>query len=204
MSLDKWLLFVSVCLTASMTPGPGILAVIAHSINIGARRAIPVMLGILAGLSLLAFLAALGLGTILESSRELFVAMKFLGAGYLFYLGIRLVLSNTTARSGSPNVTLVDPSKQFMHGLTVSLVNPKAIGFFSALFVQFVNDSGNIIIQLSILYTTLVSCSVFALLFYSFGAQLISPVLKKYAKVFNRLTGGCFIGLSAMLIMSDN
>jgi homoserine/homoserine lactone efflux protein len=205
MSLDQWFLFVGVCLTASMTPGPGILTVIAHSIDIGIKRTIPVMFGILTGLSLLAFLAIVGLGAILESSKTLLIIMKLMGAGYLFYLGGRLLISkNTTSIPVRSGATQDRPIRQFMHGLCVSFVNPKAIGFFSALFLQFVDGTGGVFTQLAILYITLVGCSIFALLFYSFGAQLISPAIKKYARVFNRLTGGCFIGLSALLVLSEN
>lgn len=205
MSLDQWFLFVSVCLAASMTPGPGILTVITHSVNIGAKRTIPVMFGILTGLSLLAMLAILGLGAILESSKVLFTVVKLIGAGYLFYLGTRLVISKHTAACPVGSDVIADkPIKQFMHGICVSLVNPKAIGFFSALFIQFVDASGDLLTQIAILYSTVLGCSIFALLFYSFGAQLISPAIKKYAMIFNRLTGGCFIGLSAVLVLSDN
>lgn len=204
MSLDEWFLFVGICSAASMTPGPAILAVIAQSINLGTRRTIPVMLGILSGLSLLALLAILGLEALLQSSPTIFAMLRILGAGYLFYLGVRILLSSTAANKDLIKVTGAKPAKQFMYGVTVSLVNPKAIVFFSALFIQFIDVSSGFLIQFATLYLTLIGCSVFSLFFYSLGAQIISSTMKKYARMVNRITGGCFIGLSTILVLSNN
>ena len=69
MSIENWTLFVAVCLVASMTPGPGILSVITHSVYHGTKNSIPIILGILSGLFLLSIMAVMGLGVLLESSK---------------------------------------------------------------------------------------------------------------------------------------
>ena len=204
MSIENWILFVTVCLFASMTPGPGILSVITHSVYHGTKNSIPIILGILSGLFLLSIMAVMGLGVLLESSKTLFTWLQYIGAAYLCFIGIK------TFKSKSPFPTELCPEKQkkstiklYLQGISVSLVNPKAIGFFSALFLPFINPNGNIYSQFTILLSTLLGCSTFSLFFYSIGAQIISPTIKNYTKAFNKVTGSCFIGLSVMLATSN-
>lgn len=204
MSIENWILFVTVCLVASMTPGPGILSVITHSVYHGTKKSIPIILGILSGLSLLALMAVLGLGILLESSKTLFIWLQYLGAAYLCIIGIKIFKSKTPlpteSCSGKQKAGLI---KLYFQGVSVSLVNPKAIGFFSALFLPFINPNGNVFSQFTVLLLTLLGCSTFSLFFYSIGAQIISPAIKKYTNVFNKITGGCFIGLSVMMVTSN-
>jgi len=95
MSIENWSLFVAVTLVASMTPGPGILSVITHSVYHGTKNSIPMILGILSGLSLLSLMAVMGLGILLESSKTLFIWLQYLGAAYLCIIGIKTFRSKT-------------------------------------------------------------------------------------------------------------
>lgn len=205
MLLESWMIFVSVCFVASMTPGPGILSVITHSVSYGTKHSIPIILGILSGLSLLSLMAIMGLGVILESSKELFSWLQYIGAAYLCFIGIKAFrMKSDLSAEKCPE----KPQKSFivlyLHGIGVSMVNPKALGFFSALFLPFINPDGDTYSQFIILLLTLLGCSTFSLFFYSIGAQAVSPTIKKYSNAFNKITGGCFIGLSLMLATSSN
>lgn len=203
MSFENWILFVIVSLIASMTPGPSILSVITFSVYNGTKKSIPIILGVLSGLFLLATLAILGLGALLESSIALFKVLQYIGSAYLLYLGVKLFF---TKAGNIPNEETYNQNNNFrklyFQGLGVSLVNPKAIGFFSAMFLPFINPDKSPIFQFIILFATLFVCSVFALFFYSIGAQLVAPSIKKFANIFNRVTGGIFIGMSILLIRS--
>ncbi len=95
MSIENWILFVTVWLAATMTPGPGILSVTTLSVHHGAKSSIPIILGILSGLSLLSLMAVMGLGILLESSKTLFSWFQYLGAAYLCVTGIRTFRSKT-------------------------------------------------------------------------------------------------------------
>ncbi len=205
MSLESWMLFVTVCLVASMTPGPGILSVITHSVSYGTKHSIPIILGILSGLFLLSLMAIMGLGVVLESSKELFFWLQYIGAAYLCFIGIKAF---GTKSNFSSDKCPKKPKKSiivlYIHGIGVSMVNPKALGFFSALFLPFLNPNSNTYSQYIILLLTLFGCSTFSLFFYSIGAQAVSPMIKKYSNAFNKVTGGCFIGLSLMLVTSSN
>ncbi|MCJ8352111.1 LysE family translocator [Moritella sp.] len=204
MSIESWLVFVTICLIASLTPGPGILSVITHSVYYGAKKSWPIILGILSGLTLLALMSVLGLGILLESSQTLFIWLQYMGAAYLLILGIRMWKSKASSPiKACSEVKQISFVKLYFQGIGVSLVNPKAIGFISALFLPFINPDGNVVLQFSILLLTLLVCSTFSLLFYSMGAQIISPSIKKYINAFNKITGGCFIGLSIILATSN-
>jgi threonine/homoserine/homoserine lactone efflux protein len=187
-----------------MTPGPGILSVITHSVYHGTKKSIPIILGILSGLSLLSLMAFMGFGILLESSKTLFIWLQYLGAAYLCIIGIKIFKSKTSLPTEScsekQKASLI---KLYFQGIGVSLVNPKAIGFFSALFLPFINPNGNVLSQFTVLLLTLLGCSTFSLFFYSIGAHIISPSIKKYINVFNKITGGCFIGLSVMMATSN-
>ncbi|MCP4745659.1 MAG: LysE family translocator [Desulfobacteraceae bacterium] len=203
MSVENWILFVTVCFVASMTPGPGILSVITHSVYYGTKNSIPIILGILSGLFLLSLMAVMGLGALLESSKTLFIWLQYVGAAYLCFIGIKTFKLKTPF----PEKPCTDKQKKntinlYLQGISVSLVNPKAIGFFSALFLPFITPNGNVHLQFAILLMTLLGCSTFSLFFYSIGAQIVSPAIKKYTKILNKITGSCFIGLSVMLATS--
>ena len=192
MLLESWMIFVTVCFVASMTPGPGILSVITHSVSYGTKHSIPIILGILSGLFLLSLMAIMGLGVVL-------------GAAYLCFIGIKAFRTKSDL---STEKCPEKPQKSFivlyLHGIGVSMVNPKALGFFSALFLPFINPDGDTYSQFIILLLTLLGCSTFSLFFYSIGAQAVSPTIKKYSNAFNKITGGCFIGLSLMLATSSS
>jgi len=204
MSIENWILFVTVCLVASMTPGPGILSIITHSVYHGTKNSIPIILGILSGLFLLSLMALMGLGVLLGSSKTLSIWLQYLGAVYLCFIGIKTFKSKTHFPTESCLEKQKESSiKLYLQGVGVSLVNPKALGFFSALFLPFINLNGNVYSQFTVLLLTLLGCSTFSLFFYSIGAQIISPTIKKYTKAFNKITGSCFIGLSIILVTSN-
>jgi threonine/homoserine/homoserine lactone efflux protein len=150
-------------------------------------------------------MAIMGLGVVLESSKELFFWLQYIGAAYLCYIGIKAFRTksdlSTEKSSGKPQQSF---TVLYLHGIGVSMVNPKSLGFFSALFLPFISPKGNTYSQFLILLITLLGCSTFSLFFYSIGAEAVSPMLKKYANTFNKVTGGCFIGLSIMLATSSN
>ncbi|SDT88020.1 LysE family translocator [Desulfobacula phenolica] len=204
MSLENWVLFVTVCLIASMTPGPVILSVITHSLNHGTKNSIPIILGILSGLFLLSLMAVMGLGVLLESSKTMFIWLQYFGAAYLCFIGIKTFKSKAFFSTESClEKQKESPIKLYLQGVGVSVANPKALGFFSALFLPFINLDCNVYSQFAVLLLTLLGCSVFSLFFYSIGAQIISPAIKKYTKAFNKITGSCFIGFSVMLVTSN-
>ena len=201
MNIESWILFCTTCLIASMTPGPSIVAVVKESASKGLKRTMPMIIGVLAGLLFLAVSAGFGLSVVLEKSKILFTILRYIGGIYLFYLGIQAFFFS------SGKVDCEDNSQRngslFFKGLGLTLSNPKAIAYFSALFIPFINQNGSFILQLSILIITMIGCSITALLFYGVISEKANGFMRKYSKAFNRLTGSAFMGFSILIFAKD-
>ncbi|VEC77271.1 homoserine/homoserine lactone efflux protein [Raoultella ornithinolytica] len=133
-------------LIASLTiasPGPGVLFTLTNTFNYNLRHAMAGIIGVAAGMGVISIVAASSIGAIITTSWLALLAVKIIGAAYLIYLGSKLfrsvprAMNNNAATAGSD----VAPStgKSFRQGMLVSLLNPKAIVFFMALFPQFIN-----------------------------------------------------------------
>lgn len=159
-------------------------------------------------------LTALGAATVLKTFPMIFNTIKFLGAAYLIYIGLRLIISATHAWKNSKNGELelpktkdISAKKAFNKALLVSLLNPKAILFFLSFFVQFVNpDYPNPILPFAILVTTLqfVSFMYLTTLIY-IGSQL-AATFHKYKRIKATSSGGVgavFIAFAVKLALAS-
>lgn len=128
-------------------PGPNSLFVLATAAAKGIRPGYLAASGILVGDSILITLTAAGAGTLLQTMPVLFYALRAVGAGYLFYLGVRILWSlyKPTAAESNPQPELLEQQVKhqnyFSKALVLSLLNPKAILFLLSFFVQFVDPS---------------------------------------------------------------
>jgi len=196
MSFETWLLFVLTCIVGAATPGPGNLSVISTGFNHGARKSVLVILGILSGLLMLSVLAIAGFSAVLLASERLFRWVQFAGAAYILYLGIRLLRSPSVLKPSGPETKGRGPWRFFLHGIAVSVVNPKSIGFFVALLPPFINPQGNLALQYTILISTQMMVTLLVLLSYSLSTRRLAPWLREYGGAFNKVTGGLFVGLA--------
>lgn len=201
MNIENWILFCTTCLIASLAPGPSIVAVVKESSLNGLKRTMPMIIGVLAGLFFLAVLAGFGLSVVLEKSQFLFTILRYIGGSYLLYLGIQAFFfsSEKTECEGHSQCK----GSLFFKGLGLTLANPKALAYFSALFIPFINQNGSFILQFSILVITMIGCSITALLFYGIISEKANGFIRKYSKAFNRLTGSAFMGFSILVFAKD-
>lgn len=210
MDLSNWLVFCSVALVVTFSPGPGVLLAISNSLALGPRRAMLSSLGNAAGLIVISSVAMLGMGVVLATSAVAFMALKLAGAGYLVYLGIKQWRSKGSsfadldpANGGDSGRT---PWRLFGQGLTVALTNPKAILFFSALFPQFITTEAPVALQFSLLTATFVLCAVASHTFYVLLAKVLKRQLgsQKRMRMFNIASGSVFmvLGLSMLRLRS--
>ncbi len=200
MHLSNWLLFCSVALLVTFSPGPAVLLAISNAIAVGPRRAMISSMGNGFGL----FMA--GMGVVLATSATAFMLLKLAGALYLVYLGIKQWRSKTSIVADAPVAPgAANPNsfwKLFRQGLTVALTNPKAILFFSALFPQFITPGEPVGIQFAVLTASFVACAMLAHLFYANLARLLKSQLATpgRARLFNRISGGAFVLLGLSLL----
>ena len=207
MTLSNWLVFLSVALLTTFTPGPAVLLAISNSIAQGPRRALICSLGNALGLFVVSGVAMAGMGVVLATSSTAFTALKVAGAAYLVYLGVKQWRNRensfaTVSVLHSPNARW----RLFGQGISVALTNPKAILFFSALFPQFLTPDAPLLEQFMVLTTTF---ALSALLSHVFYALLASKLRKLFAspqraQLFNRVSGGLFVLLGLSLLRLQN
>ena len=143
-------LFLTAAVILAITPGPGIFYVLTRSISGGRRAGIASSLGTAVGGLGHVLAAALGLSAVLATSAFAFGAVKFLGAAYLIYLGIRTLLRG----EDSLLVGTMQPSsmqRMFLQGITTEALNPKTALFFLAFIPQFIDLHGWIVAQFMLL-----------------------------------------------------
>lgn len=199
MEFQSWLLFSSIALVATLSPGPAVLLVTTHTIAYGTPRAIFTIVGNICGLFVMSLFSVLGLGALVMLSATLFTLIKWIGGCYLIYLGVRLWRHGFGL--SAPADTLSHNSSKtnfrlYIQGLMVALSNPKAIAFTTALFPQFINNANPLLPQFTILVITFMSYSFFCLLLYSLLSINARKKLSnsKWEKRVSRLFGGLFIG----------
>ncbi len=133
-------IFVLAALVLLLTPGPAVLYIVARSIDQGRRAGLVSMLGVHAGTLVHISAAAAGVSAVLAASATAFSAVKFLGAGYLVYLGLRRILQRS-AVSGNAAARRARLRRAFLDGVVVNVLNPKTALFFLAFLRQFVDVS---------------------------------------------------------------
>ena len=209
MTLQSWLMYLALVLVATSTPGPAVLFIMTNASLHGWRKAVFAALVNIAGLLCLGIIAVTGLGTILSASEILFSMIKYMGAAYLIYLGIKLFIQKDSDLTTINNHLIskdISSLKLFFQALGVALSNPKAIIFLTALFPQFININQTLLPQFSMLIVTLMLCSFFFLMFYALLAHKAKAWLTKpnRIKAVNRTSGSIFVGIGVFLETSSN
>lgn len=135
LDLAPFAAFIALTFVASITPGPAVLLVMAHGLKGGWMSSLKASLGVQAGNGIYLTASALGLGAILAASETLFHAVKWIGAGYLVYLGLKTIRNaRAAAPTGGREPILARP---FQQAAMAQLANPKSVLFFGALMPQF-------------------------------------------------------------------
>jgi leucine efflux protein len=129
--------FVVAIIVFLAIPGPGNLALITSTGKGGVRGGLAATFGVIAGDQVLMWLAVAGVAALLSSYPAAFSAVQWLGAAYLAWLGFKML----TAKPGDAPVLNIRPRQYFQQGLTITLLNPKAIVFYMAFFPLFVDPA---------------------------------------------------------------
>jgi len=151
--MNSYLLYIAIASATIASPGPGVVFTICNTIRDGFRGAVAGVLGIAFGMLCIALLSASSVAVILSASAFAFTVLKFVGAAYLIYLGIKLWRSNTSI---STDIVTVQKTnlKKFIEGLFITFLNPKPIFFFMALFPQFIDKNQPNLAQFLLLVLT--------------------------------------------------
>lgn len=190
MDIELWFVFVVLETALCLTPGPAVLYVFSVAARYGAPASMSANAGVVTGNTVYFILTALGLGAIILASHNLFSALKWIGALYLIWLGLNMVIGQRSAPETKAGP--VPSMKLFRGGAALQLANPKSLIFFGAILPQFVDPHGVIWLQFLILGVT--SQVIEALVLGAYGlmadrsAQLIR--MPNFAASIDRVSGG--------------
>lgn len=179
-----------------------------HGIHYGKSRCLATALGSVASAMILMAASAAGLGALLSATEYGFTILKYCGAAYLLFLGIKLLLTKSSAKGldlqhikgkGSPK-------QMFKQAFLVGISNPKDLLFFGALFPQFIDITAPQGPQLAILAVTWAIVDFSFVMIYASMANVLAPTLKTSNKLhwFDRTSGGVFLTLAAILVSREN
>jgi threonine/homoserine/homoserine lactone efflux protein len=196
------LLFVGASLALLAVPGPAVIYVVTRSLDQGHRAGIVSVLGVETGTFAYALAAAAGLTGLIAASEIGFTIVKYAGAAYLVYLGVRKLLERDEPQDALPAAR----SRLFLRGLLVQLLNPKIAIFFLAFLPQFVDSSGGpVALQILVLGTiftllAVLSDGAYVLLAGAVGGWLRSG--RRARRTLVKVSGGVYIGLGVSAALS--
>jgi len=202
MSIELWIVYLIAAFGLSLTPGPNGLLAVTHGARFGFRSSIFTVLGGALGFFVLIAVSLAGMGALLLASEAAFTTAKWLGTAYLVYLGARLWRAPApfVAPASSAGAPLdARRSRLFAEGFLVAASNPKGIIFFAAFLPQFMTPGASFPTQLAVFGGTFVAIEIAYELMLAGLAHRIAPWLRRHGRVFNRLTGGTFVGIGAVL-----
>jgi threonine/homoserine/homoserine lactone efflux protein len=193
-----WGLFVVASVVLLLTPGPAVLFIIARSAQQGRTAGLVSVLGIHLGTIVHILAAAVGLSALIVSSALAFAIVKYLGAAYLIWMGIRTLMAKD-ARPEMPVVPAEPLHRAFRDGFVVNLFNPKTAIFFLAFLPQFVDPARSalhwqiLILGLTFMGLGILSDGIFALLAGAAGDVLRRS--RRLQRLLRWFSGTSFIGL---------
>jgi threonine/homoserine/homoserine lactone efflux protein len=202
--IENFAVFVGAGIALNLAPGPDTLYVLARAGAGGTRAGVASAFGIAAGSVAHTLAAALGLSAILASSALAFTLVKFAGAAYLVWLGLRMLLARAQPGAARAVALRGDAvAAAFRQGLATNVLNPKVALFFLAFLPQFVDAAapdamlGFMLLGLTFVGTGLAWCLVLALLGGAMGAFLRRR--PAFGRWLDRAAGAVFVGLGVKL-----
>jgi threonine/homoserine/homoserine lactone efflux protein len=203
MDPQVWLAFVAASAVLLVIPGPTILLVVSYALGRGWRTAAPVAAGVALGDLTAMTLSMLGLGVLLASSAALFTALKWLGAAYLIWLGVKLwraggVLETAARSDATPRLRML------AHAWLVTTLNPKSLVFFVAFVPQFVDPARPFwpqALALEATFVVLAFANAFAYALLGARARRLAAS-PRAIRIVNRAGGTALIGAGAVTALT--
>lgn len=204
MNFNTWFLFFGMTFVVSATPGPNMLLVMSSSARFGVRAAVATMAGCMGSMLLMMGISAAGLGALLHAFPAVFDVLRLAGAAYLAYLGVlswRAPVQEGAADPQAPPAASPNAWALYRQGAMVAASNPKAMLFAAAFFPQFIDAGSAPLPQFAILLATFTVIEVSWYFAYAFSGHKLSKYLQRahVMRMFNRVTGGVFIGFAGLM-----
>ena len=203
------LLVVAAGLLLNLTPGPDVLYIVSHALKSGVRAGVVAAFGITAGCFVHIIAAALGLSALMAASSTAFAVLKWLGAAYLLWVGVRMLFSR--ASSAAPALATAGPASAksvFLGGFWTNALNPKVALFFLAFVPQFIapgtDDKALAFFLLGVLFNfNAIFVNVAWALAAGWTARRVGAV-RRGMHWLERGAGALFIGFGIRLALAEN
>ncbi len=195
MTFETWAAFAAATAVLLVIPGPTILLVVSYALGQGWRTALPTAAGVALGDFTAMTLSMLGVGALLATSATVFTALKWAGAAYLVWLGIKLFRAGGTL-DAKPREDAVSTLKMLGHAWLVTALNPKSITFFVAFLPQFLDPKADFWTQMLIFEATFVTLAAANAFSYALVASRARAVVSspRAIRAINRTGGTLLIG----------
>lgn len=201
--------YLAILLGFVFIPGPAVLLTLARATSSGTRVGLATGLGIAVGDLIHTAMAVLGISAIILASAFMFSLVKYLGAAYLIYLGIRAILEKAPPPPAAGTVTTaaISAGQAFRQATLAEVLNPKSALFFLAFLPQFVRpENGSVALQLSILGVLFVVMGLLATVVFAFGGGQVGAFLRRNPAVLRwqgKVVGGIYCALGARLALQE-
>ncbi|MER9679246.1 LysE family translocator [Mesorhizobium sp. M0184] len=198
--------YVAVVLGFVFIPGPATLLTVARATSSGTRVGIATGAGIAAGDVVHTFMAIVGISAIIATSAALFSIVKYIGAAYLIYLGIRAIIEKTPAYPAA-SALAIPAAKAFRQAVLTEVLNPKTALFFLAFLPQFVRpENGSVMLQLAILGVIFVLLGLVSTVVFAVGAGGLGAFMRRNPTVLRwqgKAVGGIYCALGIRLALQQ-
>lgn len=196
MTLNHWLAFAAAAAILLAIPGPTVLLVISHALGHGRRSALATVAGVALGDLTAMTGSMLGLGAVLMTSAALFTALKWIGAAYLIYLGVKLWRAPVGAAEPAAETGDTPHRRMFWYAYAVTTLNPKSIIFFVAFVPQFLDTERPLAGQMAIFVATFVTLAALNATLYALTASAARRTIRKPSvqRLVNRTGGSLLVG----------
>ncbi|MEQ8296740.1 MAG: LysE family translocator [Nitratireductor sp.] len=195
MVFETWLAFAAASAVLLIIPGPTILLVVSYALGQGWRAALPMAFGVALGDFTAMTLSMLGIGALLMASATIFTIVKWAGAAYLIYLGVKLFRAGANL-DAQPRRDAAAAGKMLGHAWLVTALNPKSITFFVAFLPQFLDRQGDFWLQMAIFEATFLVLAFANALGYALAASRARAAVRnpRIVSIFNRTGGTLLVG----------
>src|SRR5580692_5368745 len=201
-------IFAVAAILLLLTPGPAVLYIVSRSVEQGRIAGLASACGITTGTLVHVLAAALGLSALLASSALAFAVVKYAGAVYLIYIGVRRILSRADAPAARIDLPRRSLGRLYRDGFLVNLLNPKTALFFLAFLPQFVDPSrGAVATQIAFLGLLFTMMGLTSDALYALVAGTAARWVKRSGRNWRwerYVTGGVFIGLGVTAAFAGN
>lgn len=203
--ISNILLFVIAGLTLNITPGPDMMFIITRSVSESTKSGIVSSFGIAAGSIFHTLAVAFGLSALLTAVPAAYEIIKYTGAAYLVYLGVKMIIAKQSL-STEDNKAPIKMHSVFLQAMVTNIFNPKVALFFLAFLPQFVSGTSNITYQIIFLGLLFNLNGTIVNIIVAFTAGKMGKVLKaklNNSRIFKWITASVFIGLGIRLALLE-